>query len=276
MGVRVWAVADATDYGDIDRVKDDSEQSPAACWSFGSTGNDSDNDVHNLQVVRLIAAQGEEDSERRAVLRAIAERQGISADDDLDMMASGGAPSDMLLRVPLHLRGPLQDIGLEGALAPISFFEVREKDGMLLAGTGDTWSDLELEVALNSGAVIQVFAPGGYPGYTLAESPGSRRGQEFPMGDGGTIPNLGQTAFNLVGESVGRDLSSVFQIAAVTRPLMSVGKISDEGHEVVFRSDMAVVNDSSGSEMCRFTRSHGGLYLAKMKLRAPTGFIRQE
>ena len=43
-----------------------------------------------------------------------------------------------------------------------------------------------------------------------------------------------------------------------------------------FRADMAVVNDSSGSEICRFTRSHGGLYLAKMKLRAPTGFSRPE
>ena len=58
MGVRGWAVAELTDYGDIDRAKDDSEQSPAACWSFGSTGNDSDNDVHNLQIVRLIAAVG--------------------------------------------------------------------------------------------------------------------------------------------------------------------------------------------------------------------------
>ena len=96
------------------------------------------------------------------------------------------------------------------------------------------------------------------------------------MGDGGTIPNLGQKSLNLLDESVGRRLSSVFQIAAVTRPLMSVGKICDEGHEVIFRADMAVVNDTKGSEIGRFTRSHGGLYLGKMKLRAPTGFIRQE
>ena len=131
-------------------------------------------------------------------------------------------------------------------------------------------------MALDSGAVIHVCAPTDCPGYALVESPGSRRGQEFLMGDGGTIPNLGQNSRNLLDESVGRDLSSVFQIAAVTRPLMSVGKICDEGHEVVFRADMAVVNDSTGSDFCRFTRNHGGLHLAKMKLRAPTGFIRQE
>ena len=63
------------------------------------------------------------------------------------------------------------------------------------------------------------------------------------MSDGGAIPNLGQKSLNLVDESVGRDLSSIVQIAAVTRPLMSVGKICDEGHEVVFWSDMAVVNE---------------------------------
>ena len=143
-----------------------------------------------------------------------------------------------------------------------------------MAGAGDTWIDLEFEVALDSGAVIHVCAPTDCPGYALVESPGSRRDQELLMGDGGTSPNLGQKSLSLVDESVARDLSSVFQIAAVTRPLMPVGKICDEGHDVVFRSDMAVVNDSSGSEICRFTRSHGGLYLAKMKLRAPTGFIR--
>ena len=53
------------------------------------------------------------------------------------------------------------------------------------------------------------------------------------MGDGGSVSILGQKALNLVDESVGRDLSCVFQIAAVTRTLMSVGKICDEGHEVV-------------------------------------------
>jgi len=276
LGVRGWAVAGVLDNDAIDKeVTERSQPSdPVNPWSYGSTDRDCDSDVHNTYVVRLIAALGENDSGRRAVLRAIAERQGISADSDLDMLADGMAPSDMLLRVPAHLRGPLQDIGLESALAPISLFEVIEKEGILLAG--DTWSDLEFEVALDSGAVIHVCAPNDCPGYALAESPGSRRGQEFLMGDGGTIPNLGQKSLNLLDESVGRDLSSVFQIAAVTRPLMSVGKICDEGHEVIFRADMAVVNDSSGSEICRFTRSHGGLYLAKMKLRAPTGFSRPE
>ena len=94
------------------------------------------------------------------------------------------------------------------------------------------------------------------------------------MGDGGTIPNLGESQLNISDQS--RDLQSVFQVAAVTRPLMSVGRICDQGHSVTFSSLMAVVHASDGSELCKFERQNGGLYVAKLKLRNPAGFGGQE
>ena len=94
------------------------------------------------------------------------------------------------------------------------------------------------------------------------------------MGDGGTIPNLGQSQLNLSDED--KDIKSVFQIAAVTRPLMSVGKICDEGHSVTFSALMAVVHAQDGAELCRFQRNGAGLYVAKLKLRSPAGFPGQE
>ena len=96
------------------------------------------------------------------------------------------------------------------------------------------------------------------------------------MGDGGAIPNLGQSQLNLSDPSAKRDIQSTFQIAAVTRPLMSVGKICDDGHSVTFDAVMAVVRDKSGDELCQFHRSPNGLYVAKMKLRSPAGFGGQE
>ena len=94
------------------------------------------------------------------------------------------------------------------------------------------------------------------------------------MGDGGTIPNLGQSQLNLTeGE---RDIQSIFQIAAVTRPLMSVGKICDEGHSITFNNIMAVVIGKDGDDNCKFHRKDGGLYVAKLKLKNPAGFGRQE
>ena len=53
------------------------------------------------------------------------------------------------------------------------------------------------------------------------------------MGDGGTIANLGQKFLNLSAED--RKSCSVFQIAAVARPLISVGKLFDEGHNIPTR-----------------------------------------
>ena len=96
------------------------------------------------------------------------------------------------------------------------------------------------------------------------------------MGDGGTIPSLGQSQLNMSDDSIHRDMQSVFQIAAVTRPLMSVGRICDEGHSITFNAVMAVVNGKDGSELCRFQRNASGLYVAKLKLRSPAGFPRQE
>ena len=93
------------------------------------------------------------------------------------------------------------------------------------------------------------------------------------MGDGLTIPSLGQALLNLTDNSVGTDLQSVFQIAAVTRPLMSVGKICDEGHSITFNNIRAVVTSKDGDELCRFHRDGpGGLYVAKLKLRSLLGF----
>ena len=94
------------------------------------------------------------------------------------------------------------------------------------------------------------------------------------MGDGGTIPNLGESRLNLSDD--GKDLQSVFNIAAVTRPLMSVGRICDQGHNITFDASHAVVRSFDGAELCKFERQNGGLYFAKLTLRNPAGFGRRE
>ena len=93
------------------------------------------------------------------------------------------------------------------------------------------------------------------------------------MGGGGETPNLGQKHLRL--ESANDKFTYCFQIAAVTRPLMSVGKICDNDHTVEFDKVKAVVRDKNRAEICTFTRQPGGLYTAKLKLKAP-GFARPE
>ena len=91
-----------------------------------------------------------------------------------------------------------------------------------------------------------------------------------------SFDNLGQSQLNLSDTTVGRDIQSVFQFAAVTRPLMSVGRICDEGHSITFDAVMAVVHAKDGSEVCRFQRNDSYLYVDKLKLRSSAGFGGQE
>ena len=126
-------------------------------------------------------------------------------------------------------------------MAPVNLMLVKEQglDQVLMAK--DAWVVIEFEVALGSGSVVHACVPGDCPGYLLQESPGSKRGQEFQMGDGGLIKKLGQKQLNLSDSAIGSDVQSVFQIAAVTCPLMSVGRIGVKEHKITFNNICAVV-----------------------------------
>ena len=171
-----WLVANVHDWHDVETGAFDT----SSCRSFSDPRDTEGVNGQNAQIAKLIVAVGDNDS-------AVAKRQGFASDQELDDLADGS--SGQKLCVPAHLRSALIEIGLQGALVPINLFAVREKDPVFLAG--DAWTDLEFEVAIDSGAVVHVCSPQDCPGYVLEESAGSRRGQEFLMGDGGTIPNLG-------------------------------------------------------------------------------------
>ena len=69
-------------------------------------------------------------------------------------------------------------------------------------------------------------------------------------------------------------MSSVFQVADLTRPLMSVSQVCDNGYTCVFKKDHALVLSPSGEVASRFERK-SGLYVSTMKLKAPAPFGRQ-
>ena len=137
------------------------------------------------------------------------------------------------------------------------------------------WVEVDVVAAADSGCGDHVMSREHCPGYAVQESRASRAGKGFIAAGGDKILNEGEACLNLSAGK--RQISSTFQIARVTRPLMSVGKICDAGHEVTFTKVCAIVRDLRGREVCRFARK-GGLYLINFKLRAPkssTGFGRQ-
>ena len=200
-----WAVAHLLHWDSIDSERPAAEEyqrdresrKTAACWAFGAPdtalgGRETDEQAraHNGQVASLINALGEIGAGRRAMLRAVATRQGIDDEDDVEDLLHGR--SERKLQVPPGLREDLHGVGLGHALMPVNLFLTPEKDSVLGA-SNEKWEDLEIEVSLDSGSVVHVCALADCPGYLLQESAGSRRGQEFLLGDGGTIPNRGQT-----------------------------------------------------------------------------------
>ena len=194
-----------------------------SCCAIGSpdtpSGAGTAAEDHNEQVAKPINALGESGAGRRAILRAIATRQGIDDEDEIEDIFRG--MSERKLDAPPGLREALGCIGLCQVLAPVNLMMTREKESILTA-TNEAWEDLEFEVVVDSGSVVHVCAPADCPGYILQESPGSRHRSEFLMGDGGTIASLGRKQLNLSDRD--SHVQSIFQIAAVTRPLMSVGK----------------------------------------------------
>ena len=140
------------------------------------------------------------------------------------------------------------------------------------------WVETEIEICLDSGCCDHVLDLIDAPGYAsfLGESAGSKRGQKYVVGNGQRVKNEGQVVLNMTSEVEGdvRVLQSCFQVASVTRPLMSVSRVCDQGLRCIFDDEQAtVVDKKTGKEVAVFQR-RGGLYIAKMKLKAPAGFTR--
>ncbi len=84
-------------------------------------------------------------------------------------------------------------------------------------------------------------------------------------------------ALTLVDEKTSAVVDSVFQVAEVTRPLWSVGKVCGKCYKVLFDALKAEVFKSLGdAPLCTFERK-GGLYIGRLKVKNPRyeGFARQ-
>ena len=71
-----------------------------------------------------------------------------------------------------------------------------DDDAAMIMPVGE-WRDIDINIALDSGACNHVLDAEDVPGYRVVESPGSRRGQNFIVGNGAGLPNEGQVHLNL-------------------------------------------------------------------------------
>ena len=66
-------------------------------------------------------------------------------------------------------------------------------------------------------------------------------------------------------------IESTFQVAEISRPLMSVSRVCDMGMERRFKKDEALIVNGEGQTVAWFAR-HGGPDIASMRLKPPEGF----
>ena len=128
---------------------------------------------------------------------------------------------------------------------------------------------MEVERTLDTGATVHAADRLDFPGYEVMESEGSRNKQKFQAAGGKLIDNEGQAKLVMLCPGVDRELTCNVQIAKVTRPLLSVTKMTESGKVTVLcKQDVAEVLDQNGKLLATFQKS-GGLYVAMMRVRNP-------
>ncbi len=149
--------------------------------------------------------------------------------------------------------------------------EEEENPDEILAAT----DEVEIEVAIDSGAVAHVVGPSQLPGSITVEQPEHGKLRNFVAANNGKIKNFGKANVRMELDT-GNEINNTFQVADVSRPLHSVGVIADTKKEVLFTSGEAVVVPEGAlskflgaiRQIAKYPRK-GGLYVAKMKAKNP-------
>jgi hypothetical protein len=135
----------------------------------------------------------------------------------------------------------------------------------------EDWIETDILLTLDSGCCDHICDISDAPGYAnfLEPSPGSQRGQRFVVGNGDRVKNQGQIRLRMKSQDAsGSLMNGIFQVAEITRPLMSVSKLCDQDMTCIFEKSHARIVGPDGTTVARFDRD-GGLYTCTMKLRKP-------
>lgn len=115
---------------------------------------------------------------------------------------------------------------------------------------------------MDSGASAPVAPPDMLPNVTVRESAGSKRGQKFSSASKHKLKNLGEQRILACTEE-GEDMEILFQIADISKPLVSISSICERGNRVLFgRAGGVVINNMSGRQIPFYKEN--GVYVLSM------------
>ena len=128
----------------------------------------------------------------------------------------------------------------------------------------------EIELAVDSGATETVVNEDMLTNVETTEGDAYRRGVEYEVASGQTIPNMGEKRFIAVSESGGVRAMTA-QVCDVNKPLLSVRKVVQAGNRVIFEPEGGYIEDVASGERLNM-KLQGGMYVLKMWARKPDHF----
>ena len=130
----------------------------------------------------------------------------------------------------------------------------------------------DLWFTVDSGASENVISPGCAPSVRTRPSAGSREGVCYVTANGMVMQNYGEKDLRVLTEE-GHKCRLTMQVTDVSKPLMSVSRICDAGHKVVFESGGGYIEHVESGQVTRFQRVDN-VYRLKTRL-SDAGFARQ-
>ena len=111
----------------------------------------------------------------------------------------------------------------------------------------------DMWITIDSGASENVISEHMAPQVKLRPSQGSREGVRYVTANGETMPNNGEKHIQVMTDE-GHKCMLNMQVTDVKKPLMSVARICDAGHDVVFTSSGGTIIHRARGQATKFNR----------------------
>ena len=122
----------------------------------------------------------------------------------------------------------------------------------------------DLTITIDSGAAESVVGAGMAPTIPTTTSPGSIAGVEYVAANGSRMKNQGQKHIPVFTEA-GQRCRLRMQVTDVKKPLLSVSRICDTGHRVIFDKQGGYIEANDTGERFNFIRENG-VYRMRVKV----------
>ena len=145
--------------------------------------------------------------------------------------------------------------------------EADQNVGIMNVESGLVW--MQVPCAVDSGACAHVAPP------NLFAILGPRANIEKPKffgADGSPIENFGECPVKAVLDD-NTQMNTIFNIAKITRPLLSVTQMTSNGHQVIFDRDESYVKIANSNKKIKL-RKDGQLWMLDMWVQVPEDIAR--